>query len=157
MSYIFYNPATNSFGRETAQPYTMDGKPGPLPEGTVELQIVREAHPADIPEGFVAAPSKTVNLETRQLVYSFEIVKIPVPTFITKEQFINRLLAEGLYENASAYVNTVPEGPQKTLARAKWLHGQTVPRDGLLMVALLTHLGKDSEAIDEFFRNAANL
>lgn len=159
MNYVFYNTLTESFGRETVQPYTMDGKPGPLPEGTVELQIVREEPPADIPEGFVATPSKTVNLEARQLVYSFEVAASPVPATLTKLQFVGQLINEGLLAQSSTFINGsgIPEGPQREHAKAQWLWGNEVPRNGPVVIALLAHLGKDSDAIDTFFRNASKL
>lgn len=81
------------------------------------------------------------------------------PKTVTKLQFVGQLINEGLLAQASTFINGngIPEGPQREKAKAQWLWGNEVPRNGPVIIALLTHLGKDSAAIDEFFLNAAAL
>lgn len=78
----------------------------------------------------------------------------PVPDTVTRRQFVQQLIAEGLDDDVEAILDAITDPVEQKLMRSWFRDSNEFERDRPELIQIAAQLGKSAAEIDEFFRRA---
>lgn len=127
------------------------GRTRQIPDGAgAPIGWTRTALP-DVPAGKFArfTKGKFLIVDERPLA-----LPAPVPISVTKRQFVQQLIAEGLDDKVESILDAITDSVEKKLMRSWFRDSNEFERDRPELIQVAEKLEKSEQEIDEFFRRA---
>ena len=155
MRYTIYNTTTNEAGAIRQEPYTVDGKPGILPDHLVELPAIETERP-QITDTQKLKNSWVADLENMEYRQGWEIIEKTkeemTPYVITKAQGLIQLENMGLYDQLMTALDSMSKIDRIVFEATKeW------ERDNGLVDKMANLFGFDEDGKLDFFINAGKI
>src|SRR6056297_3561500 len=155
MKTTIYNTTTSEAGAIRQEPYTVDGKPGILPDHLVELPVIETERPI-ITETQKLKNSWVADLENMEYRQEWQIIEKTkeemTPYVITKAQGLIQLETMGLYDQLMTALDSMSKIDRIVFEATKeW------ERDNGLVDKMANLFGFDEDGKLDFFINAGKI
>lgn len=166
MQTFLYNTITQKReGPVRNGPYLVDGQPGVLPDGWVELTIYSIPAPPYDPNTQYLTMVEYVDLPTFRWIQEFYIVNMTneqieglKPDSCTPRQFRLALIYSGIsLSTVENLINQIPDPNQREIVRVQWEYAIMIEKNNELVQQLFFDLGYTKEQIDNIFILAVTL
>lgn len=148
--------------------YLVDGRPGPLPDFLVELEIQR------LPEPPYDGATQAIEYRYFADLANFKWVEEPYARNLTQEEINRRLpqppdnctprqlrialIQAGIsLSTIEAQIDAISDPTQKEIARAEWEYALEIKRQHPLVEMIAQVLGLTEQQVNDIFANAVNL
>lgn len=78
----------------------------------------------------------------------------PVPVSVTRRQFMQQLIVEGLDDDAETLIDAITDPTERKLMRSWYRDSQVFERDRPELIQMASSMGKTPNDLDQFFREA---
>lgn len=157
--YIWYDTIEEKqVGKIRKEPYTVDGKPGILPDNVVELLIVRTHDTIDLETQMYIGQTITVNIPNKTYTIHRNAgpkPPQPVPHQVSPSFLRMAMLDAGIDLNSiTSLIDATVDPIEREKIRAQWEYSLSIRRDHPLVISFGAALGLTETQIDDIFRNA---
>lgn len=153
-TFQFYNTVTETYGRETATPYLLDGLPGPLPPDTVELTVIRTPAPEPQPDKR-AFTTPTLDLAKLTLTHVWDWQDIPAPSEVSDKQILYWLIDNKKYDRVLQIINTLPDPTDRLKAQIQFQRSGMIQRQHPMTLFVMNAIPLTPAETDQAFREMA--
>jgi len=116
-----------------------------------EFDVVQEARPEEVADGYYLSPTETINLETLTVQRGWNVVENPpLPAPEAERHKVMEFLMRAAIplESIPALISSVTqEGVERDVALMRWHEVPTFPKDHPLVVAVAAALDLDIDAV----------
>jgi len=166
MQTFLYNTVTQQReGPIRNGPYLVDGQPGVLPDGWVELTIFPIPAPPYDNKTQTLEMVEYADLNTLRWIQEFYIrnltpgeIEALKPDDCTPRQFRMALIMSGVsLSQVDDLINQVPDPNERELIRVQWEYAININKHNDLIQQLFSDLGFTGEQVDDIFSLAVTL
>jgi hypothetical protein len=160
--YIWYDTVKEQrVGKIRKEPYTVDGKPGILPDNVVELLMLHTHDTIDLETQTYISQTITVDIPNKTYtIHRNAGPKPPQPVpYSTTPSFLRMaMLDAGIDLNSiTSLIDATVDPIEREKIRAQWEYSLSIRRDHPLVISFGANLGLTESQIDDIFRNAEAL
>lgn len=163
METFLYNTLTQKREGPIRQgPYLVDGQPGPLPDGWVELTITHQPYPSYNYDTETLGYNEFADIENKQWVREYFVRgltqqeiedRLPKPPpYCTPRQFRLALINSNIdIDVIETMLNNIQDPIQKKTALIEWEYSIEIKREHPLISTFAQQLGISEQQLDQIF------